>query len=551
MLQYSWCVLGMKKVLLVLIITLAVSLRLYQLGKVPVSMSDDEIRETVSSYSLWQTGRSVTGESYPLSFFLDDYTFTPVPIYLSAPFVGVLGLNMFSARLPYALMGILTVIAVYLLVKRLLKKEMPAILSAFVLAISVWHLQMSRFAVETTFALFFYTIGVYFFLGIEEKKHQLRSISLAAISFFLAFHSYNATKIIYLPLLFILCIYEIRYLWRYRLTFATIIFSVLFTAGSFFYMAKTQNAARHGGQLFFFQDLKKAAWEVELKRRATKLPHTLSIIYYNKLTYWSDVFFHQYFYAFSPQYLFTDQEANRIYSVGGGRGSLYLVEAPLIILGLLGLSLLAKKQIWLILGALVISPLPSALSSGSPSYGMRSSFMLPWLAMLTASGICYLWTTIKPKLWRLIILIIIAIIYLYLFTGYLTYYYYDWALIGAKYYSKSTKDMIMKVQKESKTQNNILITSAPNTILHYAFYKQIPANLIQVSYLKQEFIDKNVRFVNSCLGITREDLRHLLLSNSLYLTSALCYPDIPPDEKISTDDGESIWHLFFANAKNK
>ena len=86
-----------------------------------MSMTDDEIRLVYSSYNIWGTARDVSGHFLPLTFLLDKYAFNPVAIYLTSPFVGILGLSMFSARLSFAVAGIFTVFLVYLVAYKLFK----------------------------------------------------------------------------------------------------------------------------------------------------------------------------------------------------------------------------------------------------------------------------------------------------------------------------------------------------------------------------------------------------------------------------------------------
>ena len=83
------------------------------------------------------------------------------------PFIAVFGLNEFAVRFPSALLGSLTILITYFLVKELLmsseliqtKKRintnLAALLSAFLFAISPWSLQFSRAAFEGNIGLFF------------------------------------------------------------------------------------------------------------------------------------------------------------------------------------------------------------------------------------------------------------------------------------------------------------------------------------------------------------------------------------------------------------
>src|SRR3989338_11468794 len=97
----------MKKSLLLpfLILALSLFLRLNQLGTIPSSLSDDEGRLVYNAYSVWQTGKDVNGIFLPPVFLNSGYAFNPIPIYVTSPFVGLLGLTPFASRLPFAIAG--------------------------------------------------------------------------------------------------------------------------------------------------------------------------------------------------------------------------------------------------------------------------------------------------------------------------------------------------------------------------------------------------------------------------------------------------------------
>jgi hypothetical protein len=56
-----------NKIPLLLVIFLAVLLRVWQLGNIPASITNDEAGYIYSSYSIWRTGHDVAGKLFPLS----------------------------------------------------------------------------------------------------------------------------------------------------------------------------------------------------------------------------------------------------------------------------------------------------------------------------------------------------------------------------------------------------------------------------------------------------------------------------------------------------
>ncbi len=274
----------MKKitVLLVIVIIFASILRLHKLGTIPTAMSDDEVRLAYNAYSIWNTGKDIYGKFLPLAFVVDGYAFNPIPIYLVSPFVGVFGLNEFSSRMLFALSGIASIYLVFLIANSLLKNKTIAMLSAFSLTFSAWHLQLSRFAYEGTIALFFYLLGI--FLIIKTKKNNLWTIFGSCFAFLFAFYSYSGNKLILIPIIGAILWFKYKELTRRQL----LIFGafVLFIILSFAFLSKVQNASQYGTYAFFFQDNSKVAEIVELERRGSSAPEILKKLYHNKFVYW-------------------------------------------------------------------------------------------------------------------------------------------------------------------------------------------------------------------------------------------------------------------------
>src|SRR3989344_384164 len=150
--------------ILIPVILLAAVLRFYQLGQNPPSLDWDETAHGYNAYSVLKTGRDEYGYKFPLYFrSFDDYK-PPLYTYLVVPSVAIFGLTDFAVRFPSAFIGVLAVLATYLMVYELFKSKKIALLSAFFLCISPWHLQFSRVAFETNSAIFFSVFGTFAFL---------------------------------------------------------------------------------------------------------------------------------------------------------------------------------------------------------------------------------------------------------------------------------------------------------------------------------------------------------------------------------------------------
>ena len=137
------------------------------------------------------------------------------------PFVKVLGLNEWAVRIPGAMLGVLTVLLMYLLVKELFREgftqihkqmnaDVLASIASLILAISPWHIHFSRGGWEVNVATFFMVLGLWLFL---KGKGSLPLLMLSALSFVLSLYTYHAARVVVPLLLFGLLViyrYEIR-----------------------------------------------------------------------------------------------------------------------------------------------------------------------------------------------------------------------------------------------------------------------------------------------------------------------------------------------------
>jgi 4-amino-4-deoxy-L-arabinose transferase-like glycosyltransferase len=520
---------------LFLIIVLASVLRLYQLGQVPISMSDDEIRISYTAYSLAHTGKDVLGNFLPTVFHIDgSSTGAQVPFYVSAFFFLFLPLTSFVARLPFALASIGSVICLYFVVKKLFSNNLIALFSAFVLAVSVWNIQLSRFVIEINLAIFFYILATFLFLYFPKKT---KFFLLSMLFFFFASYAYAGTKILLIPILLVLAWYKFKELSKKHLLLILLTFFLAF--GSFAYLSATQQATRfsNGTVPFFFLDKQQTALSVELSRRVSNEPNLIKTLYQNKFSYWTKTFTTNYLTAFSPQYLFLNQEASGIYSIWG-RGELYLFELPLLLVGLFYLFGKKRKEFYLILGLLLISPLPSALATGTPTWTARSGIMPLWLSIFVGAGIYCLVTLFKRKQLRSLIFAVIALFYIYSVVGYVSQYYYDWSRTNAKYFSKSTQDLVQTINKYQRAGEKVIVSGGTqNIFLQYAFYNQLDPKLVQTNISKLPIKFANFTFQANCLAQIPQDM--------IYISQASCSYSATPSATIKAYAGsEVVWNIY-------
>lgn len=181
-----------KFVILGLCLLLALFLRVYKIGSNPPGLTPDEASLGYNAYSILRTGRDEYGTVLPMIFkSFGDYK-PGLYVYLSVPFVGLLGLNEVSVRLPSVIAGVASVYLVYLIVKLLFGKEKLAVIAGVVAATTPWLIYFSRGAWEVNVALTLTLAGIYFFLkSLEHSKF----IILSSLFFALTLLTYQGAKL--------------------------------------------------------------------------------------------------------------------------------------------------------------------------------------------------------------------------------------------------------------------------------------------------------------------------------------------------------------------
>lgn len=190
----------MKKIFLILVITLAAFLRFYRLDTVP-ALNADEAAVGYNAYSLIQTGKDEHGNPWPIHFqSFNDYK-PGLFFYLVLPFVKFMGLSIWAVRIPGAALGVLTVVVIYFLAKELFDNDKVALFSSLFLAISPWHIHFSRGGWEVNAATFFMTLGVWLFIKfINAKNSNAKYLIFSFLSFAFSLYTYHAERLI-VPLL--------------------------------------------------------------------------------------------------------------------------------------------------------------------------------------------------------------------------------------------------------------------------------------------------------------------------------------------------------------
>src|SRR3989344_7806103 len=148
--------------LLVIIIIIASFFRLYNISQLPPGFYPDEAMNGNNGVEAWETDPPAGGFKV---FYPENNGREGFFINIQAISIYIFGNEPWALRGVSAIFGILTVLGVYLLTKELFPENRKiALLSAFLMATSFWHINFSRIGFRAITAPFFLTWAIYFFI---------------------------------------------------------------------------------------------------------------------------------------------------------------------------------------------------------------------------------------------------------------------------------------------------------------------------------------------------------------------------------------------------
>ena len=461
-----------KKRILMLcfIIFIAVFLRFWQLGQNPPSLTWDEAAWGYNAYSLGVDGKDEFGRFLPLNYLESFGDFKPpVYAYLDVIPVKLFGLTEFATRFPSAFFGVLTVLITYFLTKRIFwnskSKELYALLSALFLAISPWHIMLSRSAFEANVATFFIVGGIWLFLkGIQgEKWHVVTSI----IFFVLSVYTFNTARIVTPLLVLFLGLTFIRKLIENKKqTFLAVLVGILLILPILGFLL-TPAASLRFKEVNIFTDI-----EV-IKTSNQEIINDSSIwsrIIHNRRVGYTLSYLKHYFDNFNPNFLFIKGDGNPKFSTQDV-GQMYLWDLPFLVMGVLFLFRKKTGFWWIIPAWLLIGILPAATARETP-HALRIETTLPTFQIFVAYGFSQFLFYIRSykKFFKPVIIVLGLFFFanfFYFFRNYTVHYPY----IFSGEWQYGYKESINYVKSVQNNYNKIYVTNdLGRPYIYYLFY---------------------------------------------------------------------------------
>jgi len=182
------------------IMALGIFSRVWEFNNLPSGLNKDETSIGVEAYDIYHFGMDRNGVSDPIFFISWGSGQNALYGYLLIPFIAVFGLSSFTVRLPMLITGILCLPLIFEVGKLSFDKE-TGFLAMFLLAISPWHIMLSRWGLESNLLPFVFLLG--YFCLIKSLKSLKKSIwfILACFFFALCFYAYG-TAYAFIPLFF-------------------------------------------------------------------------------------------------------------------------------------------------------------------------------------------------------------------------------------------------------------------------------------------------------------------------------------------------------------
>ena len=426
-------------ILLGIIVLISILTRFVKLSKYPPAITWDEAAVGYNAYTILHWGKDEWGKILPLTFksFGDDKN--PVHVYLTAPFIGIFGLNEFATRAPSALFGVLNVVVIFFLARVMFKSNTVALIAAVFLSVSPFNIQFSRFNHELNFAIFFFIAGVYLFhKGLKTNK-RLIIISFLLLGFDLL--TYQSAKVVTPVLVLLLIVLNFKKLVKTKKYFFTGLAIYLFFVSLLFIKPELLGGAR-------------------LKQNPIGTP---------------GVIFTRYKEYFKPQFLFISGDQNPRHSIQTV-GTFYWLDLPFLIIGLFGilwkLIIRKDKQMLLLLAWVFIAPLPGAVSSAVP-HSARAMFITGSWTMVSAYGAYLMITLLKNKYYRIIMSIVLILSLTPFLFKYLKDYYGEYTQRYAIEWIYGMKN-IVKYSQQNDFNEVYMTDSRMQPYIFFLYYLKTP-----------------------------------------------------------------------------
>lgn len=436
----------MKYLPFVFIVLLAVTLRFFSLGSLPVGLSWDEAAIGYNGYGIATVHRDEWLVKMPITFKSFGDFKAAVAIYAAAISTTLFGMNPFAVRFPMAVAGVVTVVATYAIARALFKEKWQALFAMFLVAVSPVNIHYSRIGFESGLAVACVSVGIALFLYAKKYPWLLFG---SALMFAVSMYAYHSTKIM-VPLLVLLLLVHC---WKdVRTHMLYLVIAAVIGMGAMYPLIK-ETFFGNAGERFFMTSV--IADRHGIKPLSVLVPAVTG-----------NVIAH-----LDPAFLLFGKTST--YRHGNNAfGILGFTECLFLILGIIAVYKTKYRQyLWMLL-AVLLGLLPAIISNDVP-HSNRAHGMVPWIQLVAVVGVSALMELVKENFKKRILVLIIAL------TLVQTTYY---ALEYARIYSKDaaydfqygyTQAIAIAREYESSVERVIFTSAYGQPYIYILFYKPL------------------------------------------------------------------------------
>lgn len=166
------------------LIATGILVRTIAFGSVPAGLNQDEAFAGYEAWSLLTDGVDSWGYPFPCYFISWGSGMNALESYLAIPFMALLGCTRTALRLPQLLCACACLPVFYDLLQRMISRR-AALIGLGLLAISPWHILLSRWGLESNLAPAFLLFGFYFLVrGLEDGRFLPASAAAYGVSLY-------------------------------------------------------------------------------------------------------------------------------------------------------------------------------------------------------------------------------------------------------------------------------------------------------------------------------------------------------------------------------
>jgi len=461
--------------------------RIYALDRIPTGISNDELDYILNAKAIINTGSGLTGSYSPIRI-TDSFPNAELSSVLIAPLIGKLTFNLATARIPFAFLGAVTVVLLYL-VTRILIENRSAFMVAVVATCNPWNIFFSRTTYDAPVTTLFLLLGLYALL---QKKRIIR-IS-AIIPFVVAFYVYMGMMVV-VPI-FIVGSLVFVYFYRKKKNLTELLcigfVCVLCIARYGFLLPHIPGGVRVS-EIATPNDHLYTQMTNEARRVSIESPVTN--LFANKMVAFGKTVLSKYAGAFSPHLLFIYGDARRIFSFSD-HGLFYPIDTVFLVIGVLALASGNTLVFAFLSFVAIIAPLPSVISNEGITYASRSYLLqMPFIIFIGVglSRVIVFFERRKQRSIFAFVMVCISVMFVVSCANFIYTYMLKNPMANSESYNFSSRLMARYAMLESgKNQKVVVVSGEPKTSFkQYIFYtntfRNSNSSVIKDLYRRSDF----------------------------------------------------------------